>query len=95
MGGIRLLDEGEADDKIVAVLESDKVFDYAKELDQLPVAVVNRIVHYFGTYKMDMTGKTPNGIEIVDTYGAAHAHAVIEASLADYDEMFGGTRVNA
>jgi len=94
VGGISVLDGGEADDKIIAVLGSDTVFDYARELDQLPVAVVNRIVHYFGTYKMDMTGKKPNGIEIVGTYGAEHAREVIEASLADYDEMFGGTRVS-
>ena len=92
VGGIQVLDGGEADDKIIAVLGSDTVFDYAKELDQLPVAVVNRIVHYFGTYKMDMTGNTPNGIEIVDTYGAAHAHAVIEASLADYRDAAGERR---
>ena len=63
VGGIRLLDEGEADDKIVAVLESDKVFDYAKELKHLPEAVVNRLVHYFATYKMEMTGEQENPME--------------------------------
>lgn len=89
VGGISILDDGEADDKIIAVLGSDTVFDYAKELEQLPVAVVNRIVHYFATYKMDITGKKPNGIEIVGTYGAAHARGVIEASRLDYEDMYG------
>jgi inorganic pyrophosphatase len=95
VGGIQVLDGGEADDKIIAVLGSDTVFDYAKELDQLPVAVVNRIVHYFATYKIDITGKKPNGIEIVGTYGAAQARAVIEASREDYDEMYGRAGLGA
>ncbi len=88
VGGIQLLDDGEADDKIVALLESDPVFDYAKDLKNLPVTVVNRIVHYFGTYKLDISGKKPNSIEVVGTYGREHALQVIEASMADYNEHF-------
>lgn len=88
VGGIQLLDDGEADDKIVALLASDPVFDYARELKQLPVAVVNRIVHYFATYKIDITGEKPNSIEVVGTYGADHAKQVIIASMADYDEKY-------
>ncbi len=88
VGGIQLLDDGEADDKIVALLESDSVFNYASNLKNLPTAVVNRIVHYFATYKMDITGEKENSIEVVGTYGAEHAKEVIEASMADYEEMF-------
>jgi len=90
VGGIQLLDGGEADDKIVALLTSDTVFDYAKDLKNLPTAVVNRMIHYFATYKMDMTGGKPNTIEVVGTYGAEKAHAVIKAAMADYDEQFPG-----
>ncbi len=67
----------------VAVLLSDTVFHYAKDLRQLPEAVVNRIVHYFGTYKLQMTGEKHNAIEVVGTYGAEHARAVVEASMAE------------
>lgn len=88
VGGIQLLDGGEADDKIVALLTSDTVFDYAKDLKNLPTAVVNRMVHYFATYKMDMTGGKPNTIEVVGTYGAGKARAVINAAMADYEEAF-------
>ena len=84
VGGIQVLDGGEADDKIVAVLASDSVFHYAKELTQLPVTIVNRIVHYFATYKMDISGDAENAIEVVGTYGAAHASEVISAAIADY-----------
>ncbi len=93
LGGLQVLDGGEADDKIVAVLVSDTVFDYAKELTQLPVAVINRIVHYFGTYKMDITGVKPNAIEVIGTYGAQHARDVIQASMDDYLEEYGDRMV--
>ncbi len=89
VGGIQLLDDGEADDKIVALLASDTVFDYAKDLKNLPVAVVNRMVHYFATYKMDISGATENKIEVVGTYGADHARQVIMASIEDYNESYG------
>ena len=89
VGGLQILDGGEADDKIVAVLASDPVFDYAKQLSQLPKAVVDRLTHYFGTYKMDITGERPNEIRVVGTYGRDHAVAVVDASMADYGERFG------
>lgn len=89
VGGIQILDGGEADDKIVAVLASDPVFAYAKHLNQLPKAVVNRLSHYFGTYKMDITGERPNEIEVVGTYGLDHALDVVRASMDDYGERFG------
>ncbi|MEM9467368.1 MAG: inorganic pyrophosphatase [Actinomycetota bacterium] len=91
VGGIRLLDEGEADDKIVAVLASDTVFDYAQDIKHLPEAVTNRLVHYFATYKMRMTGEQDNPMEIVGTYGRDEAHQVITASMADYVDAFGST----
>ena len=92
VGGIQVLDGGEADDKIVAVLASDSVFDYAKEITQLPITVVNRIVHYFATYKMDISGKQPNAIEVLGTYDSAHAKEVVMASIADYREATGERR---
>ncbi len=88
VGGIQLLDDGEADDKIVALLESDPVFSYAKELRNLPDAVISRIVHYFATYKLDTSGSKPNSIQVLGTYGAEHAFEVIEAAMSDYDQYF-------
>ncbi|HRV80424.1 MAG TPA: inorganic pyrophosphatase [Planctomycetota bacterium] len=88
VGGIQLLDGGEADDKIVALLASDTVFDYVKDLKNLPVAVVNRMLHYFGTYKMDMTGVHQNKIQVLGTYNAKAAHKVIQAAMEDYRDEF-------
>ena len=94
VGGVRLLDDGEADDKIVGVLASDPVFDYAKDLHHLPDSVVNRIVHYFGTYKLQLSSDEENPIELVGTYGAKEAHAVVAAALLDYDEKFSNNDVS-
>jgi inorganic pyrophosphatase len=90
IGGIGLLDGGEADDKIVAVLTSDTVFAGIREISELPTVLMNRLVHYFATYKMDMTGGKPNATEVAGTYGAEHARRVVLAALADYAEEYGG-----
>jgi inorganic pyrophosphatase len=88
VGGIRLLDGGEADDKIVAILASDRVYDEVDELADLPRAVVDRIVHYFATYKLDVGPPGDNTIEVVGTYGAAEARAVVRAAMDDYAAAF-------
>ncbi|MCA9000529.1 MAG: inorganic pyrophosphatase [Planctomycetes bacterium] len=87
LGGIQLVDGGEADDKIIAVLDTDQVFSYAKGLQHIPETVINRMVHYFATYKMDInTGE--NTIKVMGTYGAEHARKVIQASIEDYQREF-------
>ncbi len=49
--------------------------------------LVERLEHYFSTYKM-VPGE-PNKMEISGKYGFEHAKAVIEAASADYEEKFG------
>ena len=88
VGGIQLFDGGEADDKIVAVLASDRVFEKVKEIQHLPVTVVNRMMHYFATYKMDITGAEENKIKVLGTYGLEHAKQVIRAAMDDYRDEF-------
>ena len=87
IGGLKLLDRGEADDKIIAVLEGDYIWDTCKDISQLPPVLVERLEHYFSTYKM-VPGE-PNKMQISGKYGFDHAKAVIEAARADYQENFG------
>ncbi len=87
IGGFRLLDRNEADDKIVAVLKGDEVYEEWKELSDVPDALVNRLRHYFLTYK-DMPGSTSRKNEIAGMYGRQEAHAVIRASMLDYQNCF-------
>ena len=88
VGGLKIVDRGEADDKIIAVLEGDYVWGEAQEIDDLPPALLERIEHYFSTYKL-VPGEPPN-ISVAGRYGYESAAQVIGAAMADYAEMFGG-----
>jgi inorganic pyrophosphatase len=87
IGGLPMLDRGEADDKIVAVLEHDPVWSRVQDLADLPPALVERLRHYFLTYKL-VPGER-NDVTIADAYGRAHAEAVIGAAMEDYDAELG------
>lgn len=85
IGGFCLIDGGEADDKIIAVLVGDKVFEQYKEIMQLPKGILERIEHYFLTYK-NLPGE-PQNCEIAYSYGREFAYEVINDSIADYEEL--------
>lgn len=86
IGGIRLIDKGEADDKIIAVLKGDEVYGSYQDLSELPPNVVERLKHYFLTYK-NLPGE-PALIEIANVYGREEAHEVIRTSVEDYKQSF-------
>lgn len=86
IGGIRLIDKGEADDKIIAVLKGDEVYGTYQDLSELPANVVERLKHYFLTYK-NLPGETAL-IEIANVYGREEAHEVIRTSVEDYKQSF-------
>jgi inorganic pyrophosphatase len=84
-----MIDGEEADDKIVAVLEGDAAYGGLTDISQCPAAVLNRLRHYFLTYKQAPTGpSTP--VEIPETYGRDEAHEVIRRSQADYAVRYAG-----
>ena len=87
VGGLPMLDAGEADDKVVAVLENDHLWGEVEDIDGLPEVLVERLRHYFTTYKL-VPGREAE-VAIGDAYGRKHAESVIEAAVADYDEAFG------
>ena len=82
IGGFRMIDKNEADDKIIAVLEGDTLFDQYQDVSELPQLIVDRLKHYFLTYK-DLPGN-PSNVEITDTYGKDEALEVIKRSMEDY-----------
>ena len=87
IGGLPMLDHGEADDKIIAVLENDNVWADVADISQLPKVLVERIRHYFLTYKL-VPGQA-SVVQLGETYGAEHAAKVIRASMADYEQHYG------
>jgi inorganic pyrophosphatase len=87
VGGVGMVDNGEADDKIVAVLIGDLFWGDAREVTDLPPRLLQRLVHYFSTYKLEPG--VPSRIAVGEPYGAEHARGVIQAAIADYEEEFG------
>lgn len=85
IGGFCLVDAGEADDKIIAVLKGDKVFEQYTEIAQLPKGILERIEHYFLTYKN--LPDDPNICEIAYSYGREESYGVIRAAVEDYGEL--------
>lgn len=85
IGGFRLIDKGEADDKIIAVLKGDAMYGQYDDIRDLPEAVVNRLQHYFLTYKNLPGG--PNIMELANIYGRAEALEVIQTAMDDYADM--------
>ena len=85
IGGLQLIDRGEADDKIIAVLVGDYVWGNAEELKELPSVLIERLQHYFATYKLVPNEKAP--IKVQQVYEAKHAHEVVRAAMADYEGL--------
>lgn len=87
VGGIKMIDDGEADDKIIAVLANDNFWGHVRDISELPAVLVERLRHYFSTYKL-VPGKE-HQIFIEKTFDSTHAMAVVEASIADYEQEYG------
>ena len=87
IGGLQMIDGEEADDKIISVLDNDYVWGTARTLSDVPDVLVERLQHYFLTYKL-VPGQ-PARARITKVYGRAHARRVVLAAMADYDQHFG------
>lgn len=88
IGGFRMIDKNEADDKIIAVMKDDAVYGKYKDISELNESIVNRLKHYFLTYK-DLPGSTEKRkVEIAGIYGNEEALEVIRQSAVDYKNRF-------
>lgn len=86
IGGIRLIDTGEVDDKIIAVLNGDPFYDGVDDISHINPVIIDRMRHYFLSYK-SIPGD-PIKTQIESIYGAQEAYKVIEAGVADYKFHF-------
>jgi inorganic pyrophosphatase len=95
IGGIRAIDGNEADDKIIAVLSGDLIYEHIQDIKDCPANLIERLMHYFLTYKEspeDLTQKGHHRMEITDVYGKEEAKEIIRLAQVDYDEHFSGIR---
>lgn len=86
LGGIQMIDGDEADDKIVAVLDGDNIWGDVTDIADLPGIKIERLQHYFSTYKLQ-PGKHVN-IKVDHVYGREEALRVIAAAEKDYWDTF-------
>jgi inorganic pyrophosphatase len=87
IGGLRMIDGNQADDKIIAVLESDLAYGQIETVRDVPRGLIDRLEHYFLSYKQ-FPGDKPKKVEIVDVYDRLEALDVISRSLRDYQTEF-------
>jgi inorganic pyrophosphatase len=87
IGGMRMIDGNEADDKIIAVMRGDAIYGQMTDIHECPPPMITRLKHYFLTYKQDPGARTRN-TEVTHVYGREEALEVIERSQADYLELY-------
>lgn len=87
IGGLRMIDGDESDDKIVAVMADDVAFGEWQDISQCPASLLDRLRHYFLTYKS--APDTPlQSVEITHIFGRDEALEVIERGRQDYRQHF-------
>jgi len=90
IGGLRMIDGNQADDKLIAVLDGDVTYGGLSDVGQIPQGLVERLRHYFLTYKQ-MPGEQRK-VEIREVYDRAEALHMVRLSQADYADKFGDPR---
>jgi inorganic pyrophosphatase len=87
VGGVRMIDHGESDDKIIAILEKDSFWAKVEDVSDLPDGLIERVRHYFATYKLQPG--TESQVSIKETMDRVQALQIVEASMQDYMDEYG------
>ena len=83
IGVMRMLDEGESDDKIIAVAVNDMSVGHIQDVSELPAHSILELRSFFEDYK-----KLENKEVIVEDFqGHEIAREVIEKSIVDYKNL--------
>jgi inorganic pyrophosphatase len=84
IGVMRMLDNGEADDKIIAVAAGDPSVSHIKDISELPQHFISELRHFFEEYKT-LENKAVVVEEFLDKY---LAQRILTESLAMYKGLF-------
>lgn len=84
IGVVLMIDGGEVDEKIIAVVENDPVMNVYKDIKDLPAHMLEEMQHFFRVYKQ-LEGKN-TFIEKVE--GVNVSKRIIEDSIANYQKKF-------
>lgn len=86
IGGLRMIDGNQADDKIIAVLDSDVAYGHFNDISDVPSGLVERLRHYFLSYKQ-LPGSPSTQVSIAEVYDRAEALETIARSVEDYRSL--------
>lgn len=82
IGVMRMVDNGELDDKIIAVAENDMSVSHINDISELPEHFFKELKNFFEDYKK-LENKT---VKIEEFQDATTAKEIIKQSMIDYDE---------
>lgn len=81
IGVMRMIDNGQLDDKIIAVAENDMSVNHINDMSELPEHFFKELKNFFEDYKK-LENKT---VKIEEFQDAATAHQIIKQSMLDYE----------
>jgi inorganic pyrophosphatase len=85
IGFMEMMDQGQQDEKIIAVANGDMSVAHIQSLDELPDNFKSELKHFFQNYKVLMNKEV-----VVEQFrGKDEAAAVIEKSFVNYRNKFG------
>lgn len=84
IGVMRMLDNGEADDKLIAVAADDVSLSHVDNVHDLPMHFLSEIRHFFQEYKR-LEKKT---VVVDDLQDAATAKKILTKAIADHAAAF-------
>ncbi len=85
IGVMRMLDQGESDDKIIAVTDSDTSVNYINDIRELPQSFFDEIAHFFKEYKR----LERKEVVVEDFQDKQTAMDIVQVAIGDYKSKFG------
>lgn len=84
IGNMQMIDQGQEDDKIIAVAAKDPSVNHIKSIDELPTHFFNELKHYFQEYKVLENKK----VEIDNFQNMETARNIVANAITFYKETF-------
>lgn len=85
IGAIRMVDDNEKDDKIIAIPFNDPMYNHIKDMKDLSPHLLSEFMHFFRVYK-ELENKSAADLAILDLPDARN---VIKKALSSYAKKFG------
>ncbi len=85
IGVMRMIDGGEADDKIIAVAEGDTSVNHINDISELPDHFISELKNFFEDYKK----LEKKEVKVEQFQNHQVAEKILEKAIQDYKDKFG------